>query len=633
MSNKFLLSSTSQNLANEKIFAQTLGAVTLDPSRPVRTNGQKELVSGLIEVSEINGLNATLESVLTNPYPGDLICHDLQTNFTFSLNQDLQATQHIRLGSEDEGNEKTELVGSLLLSKIENKEMEDIAITNATNDINLTSASGSITLNANSIELNSSNLSVNGSSIAFNLQDVYDNSVDGVTELDAGKPYVIKAVDTSDLLSADGDSKRVEITGDLLVNGNDIEDELINLEDSKYDKTGGVLTGDFIHNGNNVQFQGQGALQIQNLGPVQIQPTGALILKGHGVIGEINMSNHKIVNLATPTEPFDVTTKAYVDDQTVNNASLIELQNKTQNIGSVIENEITYFAGRIQLNDTNISGNSVYVSPDEHTLVIARGAGNNFELKHEQNRGSIKMPGGLELNTNFAYVTDGTGLISLDPVQNIFTITKNATANFTVTAEDSRTVLRSNQTIESEQSVKVVNTEDSSTYVQIFPNFLSIDNATNQLILTPTLIRSSVSNIILDAPKVQSLSDIIAPNMVGVPITFGGSSTNGVYLIVNGVADESLTASALPGIKNTGVCPIDGICRSVVFIKGLETVTSNFEINLAGTTRNFSINGRSGQVSFEHVHLDVGNEITIRQTGGDDPGDLIMVAYISPESN
>ena len=190
-----------------------------------------------------------------------------------------------------------------------------------------------------------------------------------------------------------------------------------------------------------------------------------------------------------------------------------------------------------------------------------------------------------------------------------------------------------NQTIESEQSVKVVNTEDSSTYVQIFPNFLSIDNATNQLILTPTLIRSSVSNIVLDAPKVQSLSDIIAPNMIGVSITFGGSSTNGVYLLVNGVANESLTASALPGIKNTGVCPIDGICRSVVFIKGTEIATSNFEINLAGTTRNFSINGRTGQVSFEHVHLDVGNEITIRQTGGDDPGDLIMVAYISPQSN
>lgn len=633
MSNKFLLSSTSQNLANEKIFAQTLGAVTLDASRPVRTNGQKELVSGLIEVSEINGLNATLDSVLTNPYPGDLICQDLQTDFTFSLNEDLRATQHFRIGSEDEGNEKTELVGSLLLTRIENREAEDIAITSGTHDINLTSGSGAITLNADSIQLNSSNLAVNGSSIAFDLQDVYDNSVAGNTQLDSNKPYVIKAVDNTDLFSVDGDLNKVEVIGDLIVNGNDLEDELNNLENTKYDKTGGVLTGELIHNGYNVQFQGQGALQIQNLGPVQIQPTGALILKGHGVIGEINMSNHRILNLATPTEPFDATTKAYVDDQTVNNASLTELQNKTKNVGSVIENEITYFAGRLQLNDTNISGNSVYLSPDEHTLVIARGPGNNFELKHEQNRGSIKMAGGLELNTNFAYVTDGTGLISLDPVQNILTVSKNTTANFTITAEDTRSVLRSNQTIESEQSVKVVNTEDSSTYVQIFPNFLSIDNATNQLILTPTLIRSSVSNILLDAPKVQSLSDIIAPNMIGVSITFGGSSTNGVYLLVNGVANESLSTSALPGIKNTGVCSINGNCRSVVFIKGTETATSNFEINLAGTTRNFSINGRTGQVSFEHVHLDVGNEITIRQTGGDDPGDLIMVAYISPESN
>lgn len=632
MSNKFLLSSNSQNLANERIFAQTLGAVTLDPSQPVRTNSAKELTSGKIEVNEINGLTETLNSVITNPFPGNLDVHDLSTNYTISLNEDLRAVQHFRLESEEQDNEQTELVGSLLVSRIQNRDSEDIVVTAGANDINLLSSSGSITLNANSIELNSSNLAVNGSSIAFNLQDVYDNSTDGVTELDAGKPYVIKAVDSANLFSIDGELKEIEVIGDLIVNGINLEEELSNLEELKYDKTGGILTGDLIHNGNNVQFQGAGAFQIQNIGPVQIQPTGALILKGHGVIGEINMSNHKIVNLATPTEPFDATTKAYVDNQTVNNSSLADLQNKTQNIGSVIENEITYFTGRIQLNENTTPANSIYLSPDEHTLVIARGPGNDFELKHEDNRAVVKMAGGVELNTNLAYVTDGSGIISFDPVQNVFSVSKNPTAIFTISAEDNRTVLRSSQNIESEQNIKVVSPADSSKYVQMFSSSVLVDNGDNQLVLTPTLIRSSVANLVLDAPKVECLNDIIAPNQIGVPLCFAGSAGDGEYLIFNGVADENLNQS-IPEIKHTAVCPINGVCRQITFIKGSEVGTSTFEITIGVTTHAFDITGRKGVVTIPVVDVAVSTEITIRKTANSDAGQLNMIVYVAPTSN
>ncbi len=322
------------------------------------------------------------------------------------------------------------------------------------------------------------------------LQDVYDNSADGETQLATNKSYIIKAVDTTEIVNIDGDAKEVNFTGDVLVNGVNVEgqvinisQEIVNLQNTKYDKTGGVLTGDLIHNGNNVQLQGTGAIQLQNQGTVQIQPTGALTMKGHGVLGEINMSNNKIINVATPTDPFDVSTKSYVDG---NIPSLTDLEHKTQNIGSVIENQITILKGRIQLDDNDTFGNGIYISPAEHVLVI-----------------------------------------------------RNATAEASLWVEDTRTVLRSNREIESEQNIAVVNALDPAFFVKISPTSVLINNVTNQLTLTPTVIRSVTTNLVLDAPKIECLNDVIAPNQIGVPLCFAGSAIDGVYLVFNGLADEN----------------------------------------------------------------------------------------------
>jgi len=479
---------------------------------------------------------------------------------------------------------------------------------------------------------------------SVDLQDVYDNSADGETQLATNKPYIIKAVDTTEIVNIDGDAKEVNFTGNVLVNNVNVEGQVINisqeianLQNTKYDKTGGVLTGDLIHNGNDVQLQGtgaiqlqnQGTIQIQNQGAVQIQPTGALTLKGHGVIGEVNMGNHKIINVATPTDPFDAATKSYVDVNIP--SSLTDLERKTQNIESVIENEIMILKGRIQLDDNDTIGNSIYISPDEHVLVIARGAGNNFELNHENSRGVIRMTDGIELNTNLAYVTDGSGIISFNPVQNVFSITKNATAGASLTVEDTRTVVRSNQKIESEQDIAVVSAGNPDIAVQIFPTTVLLQNGTSQLTLRSSIIRTT-TNLTLDAPKVECLNDVIAPNQIGVPLCFGGSAVNNVYLVFNGVADENLTQT-IPEIKHTAVSPINGVCRQITFIKGSEVGTSTFEITIGVTTHTFDITGRKGVVTIPVVDVAVSTEITIRKTANSDAGQLNMIVYVAPTSN
>ena len=585
MADKFLNTGGGGNInlsnGSVNIFAAILGADNLQPSKALKTNSVKELISTNLDIADVNNLQNVLDSVLTNPFQGTLRADDF---------------------AGDSIKDKTE-----------------------TSSINLTPTE---------INFVASTVLLNGQPIKADLQRVYDDSQTGEIILSPGKPFVL----STDLLVADADTNEVKVVGNLLLNGVNIEDEI----DTKYDKTGGVLTGNFIHFGDNVQFSGvgsfqlqnQGIFQIQNQGSVQIQPIGPLTLKGFGVLGEINMGNHKISNVATPTDPFDAATKAYIDNEIINLPPLTDLENKTQNIGSVITNDITNFTGRIQLNDNAVTGNSIYISPVEHNLVIARNdnPGNNFELTHENNRGIIRMGDGIELSTDFAYVTDGSGIISFNPVQNQFTLTKNATANFVVTVEDGRTVLGSNQKIESEQNFAVVNAGNSTIYTQIFPTSILIDSPSNQLVLLPGSVRSSFTNLVLDAPKVECLNDVIAPNQIGVPLCFAGSAGNGEYLVFNGLADENLNQS-VPGIKHTAVSPIGGVCRQIAFVKRLVSVTSTFEISIGITSHTFSISGRAGIVTIPDTAVVASEEITIRKTADADARDLNMIVYIAPTSN
>ena len=62
------------------IFAATLSAANLDPSRPIKTNAVRELVSSNLDIADINNLQSELDNVISNPFPGTLKVGDLETD-------------------------------------------------------------------------------------------------------------------------------------------------------------------------------------------------------------------------------------------------------------------------------------------------------------------------------------------------------------------------------------------------------------------------------------------------------------------------------------------------------------------------------------------------------------------------
>ena len=347
MSSKFISNtSIDQSLQNGTAFLniKNIKVQDLQPNFPVKADEDKNIYSTKLSTSDITGL----ENVLTNPFDGTLEVKNLTTAYDttpLDLNIFIQNTLNGLTDLDDATQNQsatpnqTTFAGDVITDNVKCDFLQD-----KTGSSLIEMGSTQINLNATEIDLVATSVKINGQPVIYasvDLQDAYNNSVVAETQLATTKPYIIKAVDTAEIVNIDGDTKEVNITGDLLVNGSNlesqitnIEGEITNLQNDKYDKTGGVLTGDLIHNGNNVQLQGLGAVQIQNQGTVQIQPTGALIMKAHGVLGEINMSNNKIINVATPTDPFDASTKLYVDNAVsgIPPTDLTDLETKTQNI-------------------------------------------------------------------------------------------------------------------------------------------------------------------------------------------------------------------------------------------------------------------------------------------------------------
>jgi len=92
MGDKFLgVGSGALNLGNgtARIYAASLGAVDLEPSKPVRTNSVRQLTSTYLPISDIIGLQTRLNSTLTNPYNGNLNVQNLTTGITPGVQVDL----------------------------------------------------------------------------------------------------------------------------------------------------------------------------------------------------------------------------------------------------------------------------------------------------------------------------------------------------------------------------------------------------------------------------------------------------------------------------------------------------------------------------------------------------------------
>ena len=82
MANRFLTTNTVSDLQKTDVLTASLSANNLEPSKPVKTDSTRRLVSSSLEISDIEGLQAALLSTITLPYQGTLEATNFQTGQT-----------------------------------------------------------------------------------------------------------------------------------------------------------------------------------------------------------------------------------------------------------------------------------------------------------------------------------------------------------------------------------------------------------------------------------------------------------------------------------------------------------------------------------------------------------------------
>ena len=155
MSNKFLSTggSFSANLTDGTVpfYGLSLGAQSLEPSQPIKTNSLRQLVSEKLDITDINDLENRLNSVLTNPFNGTLIATDFETSDYFSINDELKKIDNIT--SATQAPDITNMTGIL--------KVPDIGIDRIYN----TGQSVFIDLTTNDVDINATNLKFNGDNL------------------------------------------------------------------------------------------------------------------------------------------------------------------------------------------------------------------------------------------------------------------------------------------------------------------------------------------------------------------------------------------------------------------------------------------------------------------------------------
>ena len=74
MSDKFLGCGGGSDISDGTalVYAASLGASNLDPSMPVKTNSTRQLVSTKLDIADVNNLQTSPNSMISNPYNGEL---------------------------------------------------------------------------------------------------------------------------------------------------------------------------------------------------------------------------------------------------------------------------------------------------------------------------------------------------------------------------------------------------------------------------------------------------------------------------------------------------------------------------------------------------------------------------------
>ena len=155
MSNKFLSTGGAfgANLTDGSVpfYGLSLGAQSLDPSQPIKTNSLRQLVSEKLDITDVNDLENRLNNVLSNPFNGTLQATDFETSNYFSVNDELKKIDNIT--SATQAPDITNMTGIL--------KVPEIAIDRIYN----TGQSVLIDLTTTDIDINATNLKFNGDNL------------------------------------------------------------------------------------------------------------------------------------------------------------------------------------------------------------------------------------------------------------------------------------------------------------------------------------------------------------------------------------------------------------------------------------------------------------------------------------
>ena len=267
MSSPFLSSGFDTTIlqdGSQIIFAATLGATDLQPGFPVKVDNDQNLVSENLQISDVDGLQAALTSIITNPFNGTLEVQNLITAYDSTpvdLNQFVAATLN---------------------------DLSDLK----SNTQYITSSFGQTQISSNILtnDIDANNYRSQDGSIFIDMATPGDINVSATNFLFNGDPVLTSA--TGAFLKLDGTTT---MTGDINLGGNDI----INTATIQPITDGTQDIGTFLNSYKDIYLDGNivGSTKTTNVNNIITTPSTSNLDMNNFNITNINSINKSGTNI------------------------------------------------------------------------------------------------------------------------------------------------------------------------------------------------------------------------------------------------------------------------------------------------------------------------------------------------